>query len=370
MTDTTTEVREEAAPVVDLAPIQTRLDQMEARMIDRTPSRRTHPRRAGGVRGATARRRAAPADPRPRRCAVLRQRRDSSRRRGPARCCGYLDSTRYLFPRTGTVGVPRHRAQHHDPEGSPRTPSWLRVALRRPTSPAGHSPPPATPYTAVWYAGGDDIALELIEQSSPERRRRSSCRTCSSSTPLVTDKAFTLAAGDRGAAPWARCWTSPATRRSSPQLVTVSEQIRAITGQPGDRLSLTPASWGKLVSLTDADGRRILSSSSGGTDSDGSVNLVTPAVDVGGIQAFFNANARRGHAVQRDARCGRPRSRRCRCSPPTSPRWARTSASSGRSSPCPLYPTAIKVYSLTLAGRPPVRAGQEVTGDGGCGCGQ
>jgi hypothetical protein len=275
------------AAVVDLAPLQTRLDQIEARMIER-----------------------APALPAPRlnvRETLVRQLQDAVQHRQmraladvlssgnagllppvwASDVLGYIDSTRYLFPRTGTVGFPATGSSINFPRITQNTLVAAR-GTEKTAIPSRALTSTPSPYTATWYAGGDDIALELIEQSSPEVMSIV-VQNLYAQYATVTDKAMTLAAETAATAVGAVLdFTTYKTFVT--QIVTTSETIRGITGQPGDRLSLTPASWGKLVSLADSTGRRILSDS-GGSNADGSVNLVTPFVDVGGIQCFMNPNA-------------------------------------------------------------------------------
>jgi uncharacterized protein len=351
MTDTTTQEREEAAPVVDLAPIRTRLDHLEARMISNQPA--IPPRSLGVLEAIGEQLRDAVKHRQVRALADVL----SSGNVGilpptwSSEVLGYLDATRYLFPRTGTVAFP---ATGHSIT-IPRITQNTLVAARgteKTDIPSRALTTASTPYTAVWYAGGDDIALELIEQSSPEVVGIV-VQNLFQQYALVTDKAFTLAA-ETAASPVGAVLDFTSYKTLVTQLVTVSEQIRAITGMPGDRLSLTPASWGKLVSLTDADGRRILSSNSGGTGNDGSVNLVTPTVDIGGIQAFFN-----GNAVE-DMQYNESALRKAE-KPPLQVQSTNVTKMGqdvgilGAIITLPLYPTAIKVYSLTTQEDPASR---------------
>jgi hypothetical protein len=203
----------------------------------------------------------------------------------------------------------------------------------------------SSPYTATWYAGGDDVALELIEQSSPEVMAII-VQNLYQQYATVTDKAFTLAA-ETAASPVGAVLDFTSYKTLVSQLITTSEQIRVITGMPGDRLSLTPVSWGKLVSLTDTTGRRIFATDSGANASDGGVNLVTPYVDVGGIQAFMNPNA------LEDMQYNETALRKAE-KPPLQLTSTNVTLMGqdvgilGAIIVLPLYPTAIKVYSLTM----------------------
>ena len=82
----------------------------------------------------------------------------------------------------------------------------------------------------------------------------------------------------------------PANRTFVAAVLTQAEAIRVATGQFGDRLSLTTATWGQLIGFTDADGRRILAPG-GATNSYGSASLLDRSVNIGGIVAFPNPRA-------------------------------------------------------------------------------
>jgi hypothetical protein len=274
------------AAVVDLAPLQTRLDQMEARMIARVqlPQPRLSVREAliTQLQDAVQHRQIrALAD-------VL-----SSGNAGllpptwSSDVPGYIDSTRYLIPRTGTVGFPATGSTITFPKITQNTLVAAR-GTEKTAIPSRALTTTGTPYTATWYAGGDDISLELIEQSSPEVMSIV-VQNLYQMYAQVTDQAVTLAA-ETAASPVGAVLDFTSYKTFVTQIVATSEAIRVITGAPGDRLSLTMASWGKLISLTDTTGRRILSDT-GGTNADGSANLVTPFVDVGGILCYMNPRA-------------------------------------------------------------------------------
>jgi len=344
MSDTTTEVREEAAPlVVDLAPINTRIDQLEARMSHREPppTRRLGVLEAFGeqLRDAVQHRQIrALAD-------VL-----SSGNAGllppswSSEVVGFIDSTRYLFPRTGTVSFPSTGYSITFPKITQNTLVAAR-GTEKTDIPSRALTTASTPYTAVWYAGGDDIALELIEQSSPSVIAVV-VENLFQQYAQVTDKAFTLAS-ETAATPVGAVLDFTSYKTFASQILVTSEAIRAATGAPGDRLSLTPASWGKLVTLVDADGRRILSSSNS-SNSDGSVNLVTPQVDVGGISAFLNVNA--VEDMQYNEKSLRKAEK-----PPLQVQSTNVTKMGqdvgilGAIITLPIYPGGIRVYSLTTA---------------------
>jgi hypothetical protein len=163
---------------------------------------------------------------------------------------------------------------------------------------------------------------------------------------FVTDKAFTLAAETAASATGAVLdFTSYKTFVT--QISNGAQLIRGITGAPGDRLSLTPASWTKLLSLVDADGRRVLATN-GPTNADGSAQLTATAVDVGGILCFLNSNA------AEDMQYNEVALRKAE-KPPTTltsdnvALMGRDVGVLGAFITLPLYPTGIKVYSVTTA---------------------
>jgi HK97 family phage prohead protease/HK97 family phage major capsid protein len=285
MADTTTEVREEAAPVVDLAPIQTRLDQIEARMIDRGAK----PAHTLGVREAFA-----------------VQLMDAYQHGGKTRAladvlssgnAGVLppqwssevrnifDRQRYLIPRLGSVAFPSAGYSLTIPKVLVHTLVGPRGAEKT-TIPSRALTTGSDTFTATWYAGGVDIALELISQSDP------SIYTIAVDDLLgqyaaVTDNAATLWLETVGTATGAVLdFTNYGTFVAA--VMTQAEAIRAATGEPGDKLQLKSASWAKLIGMVDTTGRRIISS---GDYSDGSANLLSSSVNVGGIDVFVNPRA-------------------------------------------------------------------------------
>ena len=199
----------------------------------------------------------------------------------------YVDRLRYLIPNAGSIPFPTSglsltvpKVLVHTlvgPRGAPKT----EVPSRALTT--GNDT-----YTAEWYAGAVDISLELIWQSDPAIYELVVADLLQQYAQ-VTDAAMTLkaetAAGPTGAA---IVWTNWGTVVGS--ILPQAEAIRVATGQFGDKLSLTTASWGKLIGLTDAGGRRILAPG-GAQNADGSAALLARSVDIGGITAFHNPNA-------------------------------------------------------------------------------
>ena len=271
---------------VDVAALLTRIDQLEARSLEvREP-----PRRAVSVREAWAlqfRDRAATGQFRAL-ADVL-----SSGNAGVlppdwvSQVRDDLDAMRYLIPRLGQVAFP----------SSGYTLTWPKITQHTLVGPRGAEkteiPSRALTtgsdvYSAVWYAGGVDVALELILQSDPAIQGIV-VQDLRSQYAIATDQgvtsAITTAATPSGAA---LDFTNYGAFVAG--VMAASEDIRVATGQPGDRLGLTTASWSQLIGLTDGDGRRILSTG-GGTNADGAASLVATSVNVGGIQVFHNPRA-------------------------------------------------------------------------------
>ena len=277
----------EAAPTVDLAPITERIDQLEARMLAR---REEKPQRILGVVEAFTRQLEASRDSR-----QLRALADviSSGNAGvlpPAwssEVVGFVDSMRYMFPRTGSMGFP---ATGHTLT-IPKITQHTTVAARgteKTEIPSQALTTGSTTYTAEWAAGGADVSLEVIWQSDPSIWGLV-VEDLLAQYAAHSDQALTLALETAATATGAVLdFTDYGTFVG--QVIAEAETIRAATGAPGNMLSLTTASWQSLVGLVDADGRRILSTS-GATNADGSAGLTSTQVDVGGITCFHNPRA-------------------------------------------------------------------------------
>lgn len=335
--------REEAAPVVDLDPIRTRIDQLEARMIDRAQPTQT--RTPGVLEAITMQIRDAAENRQVRALADVL----SSGNAGllpptwAGEVLGYLDSMRYLFPRTGTVGFPATGYSITFPKITQNTLVAAR-GTEKTDIPSRALTSTSTPYTAVWYAGGDDIALELVSQSDPAILPIV-VQNLFQMYAQVTDQAFTLAA-ETAATPVAAVLDFTTYKTFATQVLVTSEAIRAATGVPGNRLSLTAASWSKLVSLTDSDGRRILSSQ-GGTNTDGSVGFTTPSVDVGGIDCFYNPRAAEDMQYN-DVALRKAEKPPVQLSSTNVTKMGQDVGILGAIITLPVYPGGIRVYSLTL----------------------
>ena len=281
----TTETRE--APV-DLAPLQERIDQLQARIADLGAPR--EPQRTLSVREAFVMQLMDSKDHR-----HIRALADviSSGNTGvmpPAwssEVTGYVDSMRYLFPRTGTMGFPATGHTLTVPNITQHTLVASRGAEKS-EIPSRAFLTEGETFTAAWAAGGVDVSLEVIWQSDPsiwglivEDLLRQYA--------IATDEALTVSAEGFATPAGAALDTSDYGSLVA-QISATSETIRAATGYPGDRLALTTASWIAVNAMVDGVGRRVFASS-GQSNADGSSQLTSSQVDIGGIMAFHNPRA-------------------------------------------------------------------------------
>ena len=198
-----------------------------------------------------------------------------------------FDSYRYFIPRLGQVPFPTAGYTLAIPKVVQQTLVAARGAEKT-DIPSRALTTGQDIYTATWYAGGVDIALELVYQSDPAIVGLV-VDNLFQQYAAVTDTAVTLAM-EAAATATGSVLDFTSYGAFVGKVMAASELIRAATGRPGDMLALTPASWGKLIALTDAQGRRILSSGNG-VNSDGSADLLATEVNVGGITCFLNARA-------------------------------------------------------------------------------
>lgn len=199
----------------------------------------------------------------------------------------FVDTQRYMIPQAGQIAFPSSGYSLTIPKVLTHTLIAPRGAQKS-EIPSRALTTGSDTYTATWYAGGVDVALELIWQSSPSVWEIIA-RDLLWSYADTTDKAFTLAVETAGQPTGAAIvFTDWGTVVES--ILPQAENIRVATGQPGNKLSLTTASWGQLIGLSDAQGRRILAPG-GATNSDGSAALLDRSVNLGGILAFHNPRA-------------------------------------------------------------------------------
>jgi HK97 family phage prohead protease len=196
----------------------------------------------------------------------------------------YVDRQRYAFNACGSIGFPTSGFTLTIPKVLQHTTVGPRGAEKS-EIPSQAFTTGSDTYTAEWYAGGADVSLEVIWQSDPAIYPLV-VDSILSQYAVVTDDALTKDVEAAGTATTAALdFTDWGT--VSAQIIATAEDIRAATGEWGDRLMLTTASWQSLIGLTDADGRRIFAPG-GATNSDGSARLLSRSVNVGGVFAFHN----------------------------------------------------------------------------------
>lgn len=279
---TTPEVTETREVAVDLTGVHDRIDQLEARMHTTSAAPRTL-----GVREAFE---LALAD-----AARTRQTRAladvvSSGNAGvlpeqwTSEVRGYIDSMRYLMAAAGTAAFPSAGYSLTVPKITQRTLVAARGAEKSEV-PSQALTTDSDTYTAAWYAGAVDVALELIMQSDPSILSIVSADLLGQYA-VATEQAF-VTASQTAATAGGAALDSATYGGLVADLVDASETIRAATGAPGDRLALTTASWKAVLGLVDSDDRRIFAT--GGTAAaDGSASLVARSVNIGGVQAFHS----------------------------------------------------------------------------------
>ena len=279
---------EETREAVDLAPIQDRLDALETRMTAPAPE----PVRHLTVVEAFTRQIADGSEHAGRHIRALADV-VSSGNSGvlpPAwssEVVNYVDTQRYMFANTGTLAFPMTGHTLTIPYVSQETLVGPRGSEKT-EIPSQALTTSETTYTADWYAGGVDVALEVIWQSSPSVWSLV-VESILGQYAVVTDQALTLAL-ETAATPVGAALDFTDYGTFSAQVITQAEVIRANTGAPGDKLSLTTASFQALLGLRDGDGRRSLSTI-GSTNADGSAGFLAQTVNVGGVQCFHNPRA-------------------------------------------------------------------------------
>jgi hypothetical protein len=129
-----------------------------------------------------------------------------------------------------------------------------------------------------WFAGGVDVALELIAQSDPSVLEVVTSDLMdqyanATETEFVadTEAAATVGGAVLPTADWGAF---------SAAVIATSAEIRAATGVPGDRLALTTASWQAVVGLLNPSQPSI--SFGAGPD------FTAESVNVGGVTAFHS----------------------------------------------------------------------------------
>lgn len=196
----------------------------------------------------------------------------------------YVDRQRYAFGLVGQIGFPSAGYTLTIPKITQHTEVAAR-GTEKTAIPTRALETSSDTYTAEWYAGGVDIALELLWQSDPSVLTLV-VESILSQYASVTDQALTLDIETSGT-PTTEVLDFTGWDDLSEQLIANAEIIRAATGEWGDRLMLTTASWQSLVAMVDADGRRLFAPN-GQVNADGSAPLLSRAINIGGILAVHN----------------------------------------------------------------------------------
>jgi len=282
----TTDTRE--APAVDLAPIQERMEQLESLLARRqqdTPSRTLSVREAFAIQVAdtiTHKQVRALGD------AI------SSGNAGvlppdwSSMVRGYLDGNRWLASRLGTMAFPATGQTLTVPDITvePTVANRGTELTEIPGAPAFQTG--SDTFTAQWLSGGQRIAIELLETSSPEIGALIASRLLLAYSQ-ASDK-YLAQTIEAEATPTTAVLDFTDYGTFVAQVIDAAETIRAASGTPGDRLALTTASWKSLLGLVDADGRRVLSTT-GAQNADGAAPITSTAVDVGGVLCFHSVNS-------------------------------------------------------------------------------
>jgi HK97 family phage prohead protease len=280
----TTEVRE--APQVDLAPISERIDQLEARMLER----KEPARRIGVVEAFTE------------------QLRDAYNNQGHIRALSdvlssgnagvlpptwsnevrdYVDSVRYLFPHAGSMAFPSSGHTLTVPKVLTNTTVGAR-GTEKTNPPSSAYTSGSDTYTAQWVAGGVDIAMELIFQSDPAILSLVVQDMLAQYGKYTNQKATQDL--EAASAPAGAALDTATYKGLIADLIENGEGIRAATGMFGNKLSATTASYVAILGLVDGDNRRIFATN-GGSNADGSARLDAQAINIGGIDVFHNPAA-------------------------------------------------------------------------------
>lgn len=269
---------------VDVSPIVTRLDQLEARMASGLTVHEPPP--PVDVRAAfTNLVRSYGQDRRTRALADMVSA-DNTGLTDPGRTSmeiiDYIDSMRYFIAEAGASPFP--------PSGIvstyPRITQHTQVGAgtgEKTEAPSQAVESDTVNFTGVWYKGALDISYELIRTSTPGAVQVA-VESMLTQAALHSEGVF-VAAVEAGATASGAVidFTDYGTFVASvrPQVAA----IRKATGVNAPKLALTEDSFTDLLSLLDADGRRILASQ-GPSNADGTSLLTDQRVNVAGVVCF------------------------------------------------------------------------------------
>ena len=188
---------------------------------------------------------------------------------------GYINALRPLFSAAGSVPFPSSGYGIAFPRITQHTTVAKRGAEKTPI-PTRELILDAGNFPMEWFAGGVDVALELISQSDPSVVEVV-VGSLMDQYALATETEFavdTVAAATVGGAVLdVSSWDAFAAA-----VIATSGEIRAATGVPGDRLALTSASWLSLVGM--------MNPSQPATAFGVGPDFTAESLNVGGITAF------------------------------------------------------------------------------------
>lgn len=196
-----------------------------------------------------------------------------------AELLGVVDARRPLFNAAGTVSFPSSGYGLVFPRRTQSTLVAKRTAEKAEAASRELTVTQAS-YDMEWFAGAVDVSLELIAQSNPSVLEVIASDlldqyAIATEDEFVADaEAAATATGDTlDTGTWA-AFVADA--------VSGSAQVFAATGMPGDRLALTNASWSALVGLLNPSQPSISANAGASPD------FTAESVNVGGILAFHS----------------------------------------------------------------------------------
>jgi len=271
------------APQVDLAPISERIDQLEARMMDRITPRPEAP--ALSPREVFTRMvMDYGTDP-----TKINQRADmvssgnpglTSTERTSREIIEYFDSERYFVSRVMAMPFPESGIVHTLPRKTQR--SQVGQAAEKAAPPSRAITTDTVQFTGVWYKGYLDISYELIRTSSPgavETAVTDMLQEAAVESELEFIAAVEAASTDLAPLDFTTYKAFVASVRAAVRA------IRAAAGKGQPKFALTSDSWDELLQFVDTTDRRLLSTV-GAQNADGSASLVAEELDLAGVRFF------------------------------------------------------------------------------------
>lgn len=268
---------------VDLAPITERLDQIESRMTAPAPAPATvvqvRDALAMAVRefAATGQRRALSDVVSSGNAGILPPDWDRA-------VLNVLDTRRPVIGASGSTAFPVSGMTKDYPRVTQNTLVGARGAEKSEV-PSRALTTATDQFTAAWFAGAVDVAIELIEQSDPSVVNLV-VSDMLSQYAIATETAHTGAAETAGTAHGAGLDTSSYGAFIA-DVIGNGTDIEAATGKFGDQLAVVQADWIAILGLLDGDNRRVFATQ-GSTNADGSASLSATSINVGGVNVFYS----------------------------------------------------------------------------------